>query len=67
MVRFGDLDVNMDKAGDHYWHYEGGVNWLFQKHEAKIGLSVSYFDPTNPTPPTYAKRLEGILAAQVAF
>lgn len=67
MVRVGDLDPVLHKAGDHLWHYEGGVNWLFQKHEAKLGLAVAHYAPTNATPPTNPKRTEGILAVQAAF
>jgi hypothetical protein len=67
MVRFGEVEPNMDAAGDHFRHYEGGLNWLFQKHEAKVGLAVAYYDPTNPSPPTNPKRLEGILAVQAGF
>ena len=34
MLRVGDLEPDMDKAGDHFWHYEAGVAWLFQKKDA---------------------------------
>lgn len=67
MVRFGDVEPNRDASGDHFWHYEGGLNWLFQKHEAKVGLAVAYYDPTTPNPPVNPKRLEGILAVQAGF
>jgi hypothetical protein len=67
MVRFGEVEPNSDAHGDHFRHYEGGLNWLFQKHEAKLGLAVAYYDPSNPSPPANPKRLEGILAAQAAF
>jgi hypothetical protein len=67
MLRVGDLEPNTEVSGDHYWHYEAGLNWLFQKYEAKIGLAFAYYDPTNPTPPRNPKRTEGILAVQAAF
>ena len=67
MVRAGDVEPSMNAFGDHYWHYEGGLNWLFQEQEAKVGLAVAYYDPTNPNPPTNPKRLEGILAVQAGF
>ncbi|HEY3499674.1 MAG TPA: porin, partial [Polyangiaceae bacterium] len=67
MFRIGDVEPNMDVSGDHYWHYEGGVAWLFHKHEAKIQLAVAHYDPTNPTPTKNPKKTEAILAAQAAF
>jgi hypothetical protein len=67
MVRFGEVEPNTDAAGDHFRHYEGGLNWLFQKHEAKVGLAVAYYDPTNPNPPTNPERWEGILTVQAGF
>jgi phosphate-selective porin len=67
MVRFGDVDPDMDKRGDHFWHYEAGVSWLFQKNEAKLTLAGAIFDPTHPTPPTNPKKTEVILAAQAGF
>jgi hypothetical protein len=67
MVRVGDVEPDMDKPGDHYWHYEAGVGWLLQKNEAKLQLALAIFDPTNPSPPTNPKRTELILAAQAGF
>jgi hypothetical protein len=67
MVRVGDVDPVMHKPGDHYWHYEAGAAWLFQKNEAKITLAGAIFDPTEPTPPTNPKRTQLILAAQAGF
>ena len=67
MVRVGDIDPDMHKAGDHYWHYEAGAAWLFQKNEAKLTLAGAIFDPTKASPPTNPKRTEVILAAQASF
>jgi hypothetical protein len=67
MLRLGDLDPDMNKSGDHYWHYEAGLAWLFQKHEAKVTLAFAYYDPTHPTPPTNPKKAEGTLAIQAGF
>jgi hypothetical protein len=67
MVRVGDVDPDMHKAGDHYWHYEAGASWLFQKNEAKLTLAGAIFDPTKASPPTNPKRTEVILAAQAGF
>jgi hypothetical protein len=67
MVRVGDLEPNMDATGDHFWHFEGGVNWLFHKNEAKIGLAVAHYSPSNEAPPANPKKTEGIIWSQVAF
>ena len=67
MVRVGDVEPVMHKAGDHYWHYEGGLAWLFLKNEAKLQLAASHFAPTTPNPPTNPRRTELILAAQAGF
>lgn len=67
MVRVGSYEPNMDAPNDHFRHYDFGVNWLFQKHEAKLGLSVSVYAPTDENPPSNPKRTEGILAAQASF
>jgi hypothetical protein len=67
MLRVGDVDPVMHKPGDHYWHYDGGVAWLFQKNEAKLTLAASHFVPTTPNPPTNPQRTEVILAAQAGF
>ena len=67
MVRVGDIENQMHHKGDHYWHYEGGAAWLFQKHEAKLTLAVARYVPTHPNPPSYPERTEGILAFQAGF
>jgi len=67
MVRIGNLEPVMHKGGDYFWHYDGGVNWVFQKYEAKVGLAVAYYAPKTPTPPGNPKRTEGILAVQAGF
>jgi hypothetical protein len=67
MLRVGSYEANMDVPDDHFRHYEAGLNWLFQKNEAKLGLAVAVFAPTDEKPPTNTKRVEGILAAQAAF
>jgi hypothetical protein len=67
MLRFGDLDPDVNQSGDHYWHYEGGVAWLIQKYEAKVTLAVAYYDPTHPNPPKNPEKLEGTLAVQAGF
>jgi hypothetical protein len=67
ILRVGELEPVVDKRGDHYMHFEGGANWLFQKHEAKLGLALAYYAPTTPTPTSNPKRTEGILAFQAAF
>jgi hypothetical protein len=67
ILRVGELEPVVDKRGDHYLHFEGGANWLFQKHEAKIGLALAYYAPTTPTPTSNPKRTEGILAFQASF
>jgi len=67
MVRIGDVEPAMHKPGDHYWHYEAGAAWLFQKNEAKLTLAGAIFDPSEPTPPTNPKRTQVILAAQAGF
>ena len=67
MVRVGDVEPVMHVPGDHYWHYEGGVAWLFRKNEAKLQLAASHFAPTTPTPPTNPERTQVILAAQAGF
>jgi hypothetical protein len=66
-VRVGDLEPDMDKTGDHFWHFEGGLNWLFQKNEAKVGLAVAHYSPNHPTPPSNPKKTEAIVWAQAAF
>ncbi|HEX5097861.1 MAG TPA: porin [Polyangiaceae bacterium] len=67
MLRIGDVEPAMHRSGDHYWHYEGGVAWLFQKNEAKVTLAGAIYDPSTPNPPTNPQRTEVILAAQAAF
>jgi len=67
MLRIGDVEPAMHKAGDHYWHYEAGAAWLFQRNEAKVTLAGAIYDPTTPSPPTNPKRTEVILAAQAGF
>jgi hypothetical protein len=67
MFRMGNLEPVMHQKGDNFWHYEGGANWLFQKHEAKIGLAIAHYAPTNPTPPKNPKKTEGIIAFQASF
>ena len=67
MARVGDLEPNMDKSGDHFWHYEGGLAWLFWKNEAKVTLSVSVFDPTHTDHKQNVAKAEGIVAVQASF
>jgi hypothetical protein len=67
MVRVGELEPVMHSAGDHFWHYEGGAAWLFNKNEAKVTLAAAHYDPTTQNPPTNPKRTEVILAAQAGF
>jgi len=67
MLRVGSYEANLDLPNDHFRHYDLGVNWLFQKNEAKLGLAVSVYDPTDENPPRNPKKVEGILAAQAAF
>ncbi len=67
MLRVGDVEPDMDKKGDHFWHYEAGVAWLLQKHEAKLTLAGAVLDPTHPSPPTNPKKTQVILAAQAGF
>lgn len=67
MLRVGSFEANMDAPNDHFRHYDLGLNWLFQKNEAKLGLAVSVYDPTDENPPSNPKRVEAILAAQAAF
>jgi Phosphate-selective porin O and P len=67
MARFGDIDPDMDKWGDHYWHYEGGLAWLIQSNEAKITLSVSGYDPTHTDHRTNVAKTEAILSTQASF
>lgn len=67
MLRVGSYEPNLDLPDDHFRHYEAGVNWLLQKNEAKLGLAVAVYDPTDENPPSNPKRVEAILAAQAAF
>ncbi len=67
MLRVGDVEPVIDTPGDHYWHYEAGVAWLFQKNEAKVTLAGAIFDPTSPSPPTNPQKTQVILAAQAGF
>jgi hypothetical protein len=67
MLRVGDVEPDMEKKGDHYWHYEAGLAWLLQKHEAKVTLAGAVLDPTHPSPPTNPKKTQLILAAQAGF
>jgi hypothetical protein len=63
MARIGFIERDLDTDGDRVRHYEIGAAWLFQKHEAKVGLALGHYVPA-PSLPT---RTEGILAAQVGF
>ncbi len=61
-----DIDANVPATAsgsyDELMHYEVGVNYYFQKHEAKLQASYSYF--ANEDKP---KQQQIIVNAQVAF
>ena len=61
-LRVGVLDPSVRFIGDHTWHYELGLNYYFQKHEAKLQASYGLFDPRREE-----STHEVILAAQVSF
>lgn len=61
-LRVGVLDPNVRFVRDHTWHYELGINYYLQKHEAKLQASYGLFDPRRGV-----TRHEVILAAQVAY
>jgi hypothetical protein len=67
MARFGEIEPDTKKFGDHYRHYEGGVAWLFQKNEAKITLGVAGYDPTHTDHKTNVAKTEAILSTQASF
>jgi hypothetical protein len=67
MARFGEIEPDTEKWGDHYRHYEGGVAWLFQKNEAKITLGVAGYDPTHTDHRTNVAKTEAILSTQASF
>jgi hypothetical protein len=67
MARFGEIEPDTEKWGDHYRHYEGGVAWLFQKNEAKITLGVAGYDPTHTDHKTNVAKTEAILSTQASF
>lgn len=66
VVRVGWVDPELGadgKAGnDERFHYELGFNYYLRKHEAKLQLSFSMFDPEGRKPGN-----ETILAAQASF
>jgi hypothetical protein len=68
VVRVGYVDPDLDgdaaegNSSDEVVHYEGGVNFYIQKHEAKLQASYSFFDFEDGDP-----RGEAIFAAQVSF
>jgi hypothetical protein len=67
MARFGEIEPDTKKWGDHYRHYEGGVAWLFQKNEAKITLGVAGYDPTHTDHVKNVAKTEAILSTQASF
>jgi phosphate-selective porin O/P len=64
MFRVGEIEPAMHKNGDYFWHIEGGANYLIQKWEAKVGLAIAHYSPSNESNP---KKTEGILAVQAGF
>jgi hypothetical protein len=62
VFRFGQVDLNLDTEDDSVMQFEGGVNYLFRKHEAKLGLVASFLHPE-----TGPKHTDLLLAAQVGF
>jgi hypothetical protein len=67
MARFGEVEPDTEKWGDHYRHYEGGLAVLLQKQEAKITLAIAGYDPTHTDHKTNVAKTEGILSAQANF
>jgi hypothetical protein len=63
IARIGFLERDIDTDGDRVRHYELGLQWLFQKNEAKLGVAAGHFVGA----PSAPKRTEVTLAAQVGF
>jgi len=66
VVRVGYIDPDLDgdgkAANDEVFHYEVGFNYYLRKHEMKLQLAYSVFDPEGLKPGN-----EAIAAAQVSF
>jgi hypothetical protein len=67
MARFGEIEPDTEKWGDHYRHYEGGLAVLLQKNEAKITFAVAGYDPTHTDHRTNVAKTEAILSTQASF
>ncbi len=62
VFRFGQVDLDLETDDDTVTQIEGGVNYLFRKHEAKVGLAASFLRPD-----TGPKHTDVVLAAQVGY
>lgn len=62
VFRIGQVDLNTDTEDDAVTQIEGGLNYLFRKHEAKAGLVASFLRPEEGP-----RHTDILLAAQVAF
>jgi hypothetical protein len=66
IVRFGFLDTDLDSEQAELTHYEFGVNYYFQKHEAKLQAVYGIFDG-DAVPGEEPSVHEFIVAAQLSF
>jgi phosphate-selective porin len=62
VFRYGQVDLDLEADDSTVTQIDAGVNYLFRKHEAKIGLAASFLRPD-----TGPKHTDIVLAAQVCF